>query len=76
MVVLCLILMEIKISDEADMCPDKAGPVEFNGCPVPDSDGDGLNDKEDKCPHEKGSTRERWMSGDQEGNHRESELRS
>ncbi|HKH60879.1 MAG TPA: OmpA family protein, partial [Flavitalea sp.] len=37
-----------------DMCPDKAGLPEFNGCPVPDSDGDGLNDKEDKCPQEKG----------------------
>jgi outer membrane protein OmpA-like peptidoglycan-associated protein len=43
------------MNDESDSCPDKAGIVEFNGCPIPDSDGDGLNDKEDKCPTETGT---------------------
>jgi outer membrane protein OmpA-like peptidoglycan-associated protein len=30
------------------MCPDVPGLAEFNGCP--DSDGDGIADKDDKCP--------------------------
>ena len=30
------------------MCPDVPGLAEFNGCP--DSDGDGITDKDDKCP--------------------------
>ena len=42
------------LNDDVDSCPDKAGPVEFNGCPVPDSDGDGVNDKEDRCPADPG----------------------
>ncbi|MES1217127.1 MAG: OmpA family protein, partial [Bacteroidota bacterium] len=24
--------------------------AKYNGCPVPDTDGDGINDEEDKCP--------------------------
>jgi len=32
------------------MCPDKKGPPENNGCPYSDSDGDGVVDKEDRCP--------------------------
>jgi len=35
-------------------CPQLAGIVEFNGCPIPDSDGDGLNDQQDACPTEAG----------------------
>jgi outer membrane protein OmpA-like peptidoglycan-associated protein len=42
------------MNDETDACPTVAGVVEFNGCPVPDSDGDGLNDQADKCPTEAG----------------------
>ena len=26
----------------------------YNGCPIPDRDGDGINDEEDKCPDVKG----------------------
>ena len=34
------------------MCLEVAGLKEFNGCP--DTDGDGVADKDDKCPNEKG----------------------
>jgi outer membrane protein OmpA-like peptidoglycan-associated protein len=37
--------------DSKDACPDEAGPVENKGCPVIDSDGDGVADAEDKCPN-------------------------
>src|SRR5690606_33641974 len=32
-----------------------AGPKENNGCPWPDTDGDGVLDKDDKCPEVKGT---------------------
>ena len=31
-----------------DDCPEEAGPAENNGCP--DTDGDGVLDKDDECP--------------------------
>jgi outer membrane protein OmpA-like peptidoglycan-associated protein len=31
-----------------------AGLARYNGCPIPDSDKDGVNDEEDKCPNEAG----------------------
>jgi outer membrane protein OmpA-like peptidoglycan-associated protein len=34
------------------MCPDEAGLEQFNGCP--DTDGDGVMDKNDECPNEAG----------------------
>ena len=34
--------------DSEDDCPEKAGPVEFQGCP--DTDSDGLPDNKDACP--------------------------
>ena len=39
--------------DKYDECPKEAGPVENNGCPLPevaDTDNDGIEDKEDQCP--------------------------
>lgn len=33
-----------------DDCPDRAGVEPYAGCPVPDSDGDGLDDLGDGCP--------------------------
>ena len=30
--------------------PEIFGPLDNNGCPYPDTDGDGLNDIEDECP--------------------------
>jgi OOP family OmpA-OmpF porin len=35
--------------DRLDRCPDDPG-VAPDGCPIPDTDGDGLLDPEDKCP--------------------------
>jgi outer membrane protein OmpA-like peptidoglycan-associated protein len=32
-----------------DACPDQAGIAAFHGCP--DTDGDGIPDKDDKCPN-------------------------
>jgi outer membrane protein OmpA-like peptidoglycan-associated protein len=37
-----------------DKCP-VAGPKENAGCPWPDTDGDGVLDKDDKCPEVKGT---------------------
>ena len=39
--------------DELDLCPQEAGPEEFDGCP--DSDEDGLPDYKDRCPDMFGS---------------------
>jgi outer membrane protein OmpA-like peptidoglycan-associated protein len=33
-----------------DKCPSIAGSKQYNGCPVPDTDGDGMNDEADACP--------------------------
>ena len=30
--------------------PTVAGVARYNSCPIPDTDGDGINDEEDKCP--------------------------
>ena len=40
--------------DKEDKCPTVAGVAQYNGCPVPDTDKDGLNDVEDLCPNEPG----------------------
>ena len=32
------------------MCPEIKGPAENKGCPYSDTDGDGVVDKEDRCP--------------------------
>ena len=42
--------MEMDYLDNADDCPNIAGPVENKGCPYEDTDGDGLLDKDDECP--------------------------
>ena len=34
--------------------PTVAGVAKYQGCPIPDTDGDGVNDEEDKCPSEAG----------------------
>jgi len=36
------------VIDSLDACPDVAGLAKFNGCP--DTDNDGIADKDDKCP--------------------------
>jgi OOP family OmpA-OmpF porin len=43
----------------ADRCPTEAGPADNNGCPDPDTDGDGVVDRLDQCPTEKGSAADR-----------------
>ena len=45
-----LILMATDLSDIEDACPKRAGSAEMGGCP--DTDGDGLSDKDDTCPEE------------------------
>jgi OmpA-OmpF porin, OOP family len=42
------------VFDVQDACIDKAGPVENHGCPWPDTDGDGIPNKDDKCLTVKG----------------------
>jgi OOP family OmpA-OmpF porin len=37
-----------------DKCPTVAGTAKYEGCPVPDTDGDGINDENDKCITVKG----------------------
>lgn len=47
-----------KIPDDADACPDEAGPSsrdpKANGCPSHDRDGDGIRDDADFCPDRAG----------------------
>lgn len=46
------------ISDQADACPDEAGPdsrdAAQRGCPASDQDADGVRDAEDSCPDRAG----------------------
>ena len=37
------------MADLDDLCPDVKGPLELKGCP--DTDGDGIADKDDACPN-------------------------
>src|SRR6185295_15290246 len=37
-----------------DKCPSVAGLARYDGCPIPDTDADDVNDEEDKCPDVKG----------------------
>ncbi len=41
------------VFDENDKCPEVAGVVENDGCPI-DRDGDGVADEKDKCPRTAG----------------------
>jgi outer membrane protein OmpA-like peptidoglycan-associated protein len=45
------------VNDELDKCPTVPGLVKYDGCPVPDTDGDGINDENDKCPAEAGTAK-------------------
>ncbi|HEY6900486.1 MAG TPA: OmpA family protein, partial [Puia sp.] len=38
-------------------CRNVFGLARYNGCPIPDSDHDGINDEEDKCPNLAGVAR-------------------
>ena len=38
------------MNDDEDICPTVAGVARYQGCPVPDTDNDGVNDEEDRCP--------------------------
>ncbi|NNK86671.1 MAG: OmpA family protein, partial [Flavobacteriaceae bacterium] len=42
-------------ADGDDGCPNEAGPAANNGCPYPDTDGDGVLDKDDQCPDKVGT---------------------
>lgn len=42
--------------DPDDECIDEAGPSSNNGCPWPDTDGDGVFDKDDDCPTQAGNS--------------------
>jgi len=42
------------MTDEADACPNEAGPPENHGCPDSDRDGDTVVDRVDNCPDEPG----------------------
>ena len=33
-----------------DKCPTEKGLSRYQGCPIPDTDKDGINDEEDNCP--------------------------
>ncbi len=38
------------VSDKHDNCKFEKGVWEYKGCPIPDTDGDGILDKDDLCP--------------------------
>jgi hypothetical protein len=57
--VLILTEMEFKIEDA---CPEVVGLAAFNGCP--DTDGDGIADKDDACPDVAGLVAKRLSDGD------------
>jgi len=40
--------------DSMDKCPNEAGSIDNEGCPVLDTDGDGIVDSMDKCPNIRG----------------------
>jgi outer membrane protein OmpA-like peptidoglycan-associated protein len=42
------------VPDDRDACPDEPGPASRQGCPIRDSDGDGILDDVDACPTEPG----------------------
>lgn len=53
------------LGDSRDDCPNQAGPVSNNGCPIvttdpDDFDGDGTPNAEDECPQESGPD---WFGG-------------
>ena len=50
--------MELLITEDA--CPDVKGSKMMKGCP--DTDGDGVADKDDKCPDVKGPKENAWLS--------------
>jgi hypothetical protein len=53
-----------------DKCPKENGPAENFGCPFPDTDGDGVIDKDDACPTVKGEVENNgcpWPDTDGDG---------
>jgi len=58
------------VPDNLDRCKDVAGPKENNGCPWPDTDGDGLTDNLDNCPNVAGPKENKgcpWPDSDGDG---------
>ena len=47
----------MQAAGENDKCPTVPGLAKYEGCPIPDTDKDGINDEEDKCPSEAGVAR-------------------
>jgi outer membrane protein OmpA-like peptidoglycan-associated protein len=37
------------VYDDVDKCPTVFGYARYEGCPIPDTDADGINDEEDSC---------------------------
>ena len=48
-------MASISFNDQ-DECPETSGSLENKGCPWPDTDGDGVFDKDDLCPDTEGTT--------------------
>jgi outer membrane protein OmpA-like peptidoglycan-associated protein len=42
------------VPDKDDQCPQQPGFARYKGCPIPDTDKDGIHDEADKCPNEAG----------------------
>lgn len=42
------------MNDFEDRCPTVPGPASNRGCPIVDTDKDGIADKDDKCPNQPG----------------------
>jgi OOP family OmpA-OmpF porin len=38
------------VDDAHDSCPTVAGLARYHGCPIPDTDHDGIDDEHDSCP--------------------------
>jgi outer membrane protein OmpA-like peptidoglycan-associated protein len=43
------------VNDDEDSCKTTPGVIRYHGCPIPDSDNDGVNDEEDSCRDVPGS---------------------
>ena len=43
-------MSKLRPPSAADACPDVAGTADARGCPLPDSDNDGVKDVADACP--------------------------
>ena len=49
-----LILMAMESMMKLTSALHLKGVARYQGCPIPDSDNDGLNDEDDKCPNRPG----------------------